>query len=122
MSARPFLKMLPLTIALAGCGAQDAGRSHTDFQTGMARTDILSRFGPPDAEQTLVKTSPAIFGPIEDFWSDLADGSKVEIWSYRSTWRGYDSQESTLGSSELYFVNDSQSVDGIGFAPEGVVY
>jgi len=122
MSTNPFLNMLPLTVALASCGAQDAGRSHSEFQTGMDRTDILSRFGPPETEQTLFKTSPAVFGPIEDFWSRLADGSKVEIWSYRSTWHGSGSQEPTPGSSEFYFVDDSASVDGIGFAPEGVVY
>lgn len=87
----------------------------------MSRAAVLSRFGPPDRERELWKTSKAIWGPIEDFWSRVPEGAQVTIWQYRSV-QGGGSVEPIDGSTELYFVNDSDSVDGIGFAVEGAVY
>ena len=89
----------------------------------MDRAAVLAKFGHPDREQTLFKQSNPIWGPIEDFWSEVPNGAKVEIWSYPSQTRLVEgSAETTPGSTELYFVNDSQTVQGVGFAPEGVVY
>ncbi len=88
----------------------------------MARSELLARFGEPQARQTLHKTFKAIFGPIETFWSRVPDGAKVEIWSYRSTRRGAGPSEVKRGSTELYFVDDSETVGGIGFAAEDAVY
>ena len=89
----------------------------------MDRSAVLAKFGPPDQEQTLFKQSNPIWGPIEDFWPEVPNGAKVEIWSYESRTRLVEgSAETTPGSTELYFVNDSMTVQGVGFAPEGVVY
>jgi hypothetical protein len=89
----------------------------------MKRAIILSQCGPPDLKRTLLKTAPAIWGTIEDFWSGVPMGAKVEIWLYKSQAQLEEgSSNLTAGTTELYFVNGSASVDGIGFAPEGVVY
>jgi hypothetical protein len=88
----------------------------------MNRSDLLDRFGRPDQEQTLYKGSDAIWGPIEDFWYQVPRGAKIEIWSYKSFRSAEASSNITTGSTELYFVNDSTTVNGIGFAVEGAVY
>ncbi len=44
-------------------------------------------------------------------------GSTVEIWSYRS-----ENPNGERGETELYFIDSSQTVNGIGFSHEGAVY
>lgn len=128
-SSRPirmleFAPRLLLLAALAlGCAPPAAVPEHAAFEVGMDRSVILERFGPPEREQVMFKQSAAIWGPIEDFWPQVPDGAKVEIWSYRSRARLVEgSDDTTPGSSELYFVEGSPTVQGVGFAPDGVVY
>jgi hypothetical protein len=78
----------------------------------MSREQVLATFGEPQQRQSLVKSDPRIWGPIEEFWPSVKAGSRVEIWSYPA--RG--------GSVELYFVDGSPRVQGRGFAPEGAVF
>ncbi len=69
------------------------------------------------------KSSGAVWGPIEDFWSAVPLGGDVEIWFYRSTAALVEGDASrTEGMTELYFVNGAPAVSGLGFAPDGVVY
>jgi hypothetical protein len=91
---------------------------------GMTRSEVTTRFGEPDSTQTLTKTNEAVWGPIEDFWSKVPNGAKVEIWSFDSVMTVESSLASSpeAGHTELYFVNDSNAVDGIGFYAEGAVY
>ncbi len=113
---------------VADTAGQDAARGtprareHAEFRIGMHRSELLARFGPPDSRQTLLKTSAPIWGPIEDFWPRVPDGARVEIWSYASTGSTGAGSDPARGSTELYFVDDSDVVDGIGFALEGVEY
>lgn len=78
----------------------------------MSRRQLVAEFGEPPDRQSLVKSSPHIFGPIETFWSSVPAGARVEIWSYPATG----------GTVELYFVDGSPEVRGTGFAPEGAVF
>ena len=117
----PFLACL-LTIGLVCCASKEVGRDHADFKIGMSRSDLFSRFGRPDHEQTLYKRAEVIWGPIESFWQQVPQGAKIEIWSYRSTRSTDNSSDGINGSTELYFVNGSRIVNGIGFAVEGAVY
>ena len=119
--ASPLASLL-LPIALVGCVATRDGRNYADFELGMARSEVVSRFGQPDHQQTLFKSSTAVFGAIEGFWPRAPEGAKVEIWSYKSTRSNNAVSGGTRGSTELYFVNGSDTVDGIGFAVEGAVY
>ncbi len=116
------LGIVLFALAFVGCTVTEDRPHQSDFRVGMPRSEILGRFGPPDHKQTLRKTFAGIFGPVEEFWPRVRSGAKVEIWSYRSTRRTEGSSEVTSGATELYFVDDKQTVDGIGFAPEGAVY
>ncbi len=83
-----------------------------DFQVGATRQHVLESFGVPSLRQTYSKQDDAIWGPIEDFWARVPLNSSVEVSSYQV--KG--------GTLELYFVDESERVQGKGFAPEGVVY
>lgn len=82
------------------------------FSAGMTRDAVVARFGEPEGKQTLLRDTEHVWGPIEDFWADVDRGARVEIWTYPV--QG--------GTVELYFVNDSTTVQGTGFAPEGAVF
>jgi hypothetical protein len=86
--------------------------SPSDFRVGTTREEVLESFGTPSREQSFFKTGESIWGPIEDFWSQVPLNSTVEVWAYRV--QG--------GTVELYFVDDSERVQGIGFVPEGAVF
>lgn len=79
---------------------------------GDTREAIVQTYGEPAGRQQMTKQDEAVWGPIEDFWYDVPMGSRVEIWTYPAE----------DGDVELYFVDDSPTVDGVGFAPEGVIY
>ena len=98
--------------------------SHSDFNIGMNRADLRATFGEPSNSQSMTKTTSHIFGPIEDFWYKVPDGSKIEIWSYDSYAFSYSEgrEYRQAGQTELYFLNDSELVDGIGFHDEDAVY
>jgi hypothetical protein len=83
-----------------------------EFRVGATRDQVLAIFGAPSRQQTFIKKDEHIFGPIEDFWMRVPFNSAVEIWTYRA--KG--------GSIELYFVDESEQVLAMGFAPDGVVY
>jgi hypothetical protein len=93
---------------------------HTEFTVGMTRAEIIGQFGEPERKDTLQKTGEPIWGAIESFWSDVPLGSEVEIWFYPTA----DGAESgtAKGTTELYFVDGSDRVRGIGFAPRGAVF
>ena len=98
--------------------------NHNEFAIGMSRPEILDTFGEPQQTQTLKKTSEPIWGPIEEYWSQVPMGATVEIWSYHSRMitEGSGVASEQRGQTELYFVNDSNEVNGIGFHVEGAVY
>jgi hypothetical protein len=122
-SGSAAVALLALSLLVFGCASPDIPRKHSDFAVGMSRSAVLSRFGPPDRHQTLVKTSGAVWGPIEDFWPEIPLGARVEIWSYRSKAEVEGGSPDAIdGSTELYFIGDSELVDGIGFAVEGAIY
>ncbi len=84
----------------------------SDFQVGSTRGGVRERFGEPTRIQSFTKSGENIWGPIEEFWSEVPMGGEVEVWSYAVSG----------GSAELYFINDDDRLDGIGFAVKGAVY
>ena len=121
------LTLTALVLPVGGCATREAAKDtvlkHSDFAVGMTRAAVRARFGPPEQTQEMVKANDHVWGPIESFWARVPMGGKVEIWSYRSKqWPNGRSADATDGSTELYFVNGSDTVDGIGFAVEGAVY
>jgi hypothetical protein len=90
----------------------------------MSRSEILAKYGKPQRTQTVSKTGDPIWGPIEDFWPRVPHGATVDIWSYDSVMilRGEGVEYEQSGRTELYFVNESSQVTGVGFHFEGAVY
>ena len=82
------------------------------FTVGMSKSILVVKFGEPAQSIRMTKHSEAIWGAIESYWSTLDVGDDVTIWQYP----GKD------GTWELYFRNDDTLLNGVAFAPEGVIY
>ncbi len=109
-------------VLLAACGAE--APRHSDFRLGVTRDQVTATFGTPTRMQSLINQGQPIWGPIEDYWHQVPVGSSVEIWAYRSMMVVEDAVTTHVqsGETELYFVDASNSVDGIGFKLDGAVY
>jgi len=120
MSRRTLLWALVVTGVVACIRAPD----HAEFAIGMTRAEVIDRFGEPERKQVIRKAAEPIWGAIETFWSEVPLGSEVEIWSYSTRIRDTNDggSPSSDGVTELYFVDGSGTVNGIGFAPRGVVF
>ena len=116
------LVLFVVTVVLTACGSRPP--QHSEFTIGMSRSEILEKFGDPQRRQSLTKSGEAIWGAIEEFWPHVPQGARVEIWGYESRMVLKDgaSEFDQLGQTELYFVNDSDTVSGIGFHIKGAVY
>ena len=99
-------------IAIAACSPRIDQPEASAFRVGAARSEILTTFGKPAREASYLKSDDSIWGAIEEFWSRVPLGSTVEVWSYPV--RG--------GTIELYFIDGSNEIQGIGFAPTGAIY
>lgn len=82
------------------------------IEVNLRRDEVVARFGEPLKRTTLHKTDDPVWGAIETFWDDVPMGSTVEIWHYQAP----------DGTVELYFVDGSAVVNGVGFAPADAVY
>ena len=65
---------------------------------------------------TFHKKDPVIWGEIETYWATLPNGAIVDVWSYESQ------NQTGKGRTELYFLDGSTDVSGMGFSPKGAVY
>jgi hypothetical protein len=113
---------LALSLLVVACSIESP--AHSDFRIGASREEIRSQYGAPIRTQTLSKQGQHIWGAIEGYWEEIPNGSTVEIWVY-SSWikfNGADESSVQTGNTELYFVDSSDTVTGIGFHIEGVVY
>ena len=108
---RSLLLVLSLLVT-PGCSRHPLPLEAADFRVGATRAEILEAFGTPRQKQSFHKTGDAIWGPIEEFWPQVPDNGTVEVWAYNA--QG--------GTVELYFIDGSNRVQGIGFAPEGAVF
>ena len=90
----------------------------------MSRAYVLDHFGRSIRRQELVKSVNTIWGPIEEFWSQIPVGAKVEIWAFQTimTLKDDGSSYEQPGQTELYFINQSDVVNGVWFYIEGAVY
>lgn len=116
------LVLFVVLVVLIACGARPP--QHSEFTIGMSRSELLERFGDPQRTQSRTKSGEGIWGAIEEFWPRVPKGASVEIWTYESriVLMDDESELDQLGQTELYFVNDSETVTGIGFHIEGAVY
>ena len=117
-------KNILIFVSLILLSCSDTLPEHSKFLVGMSRDVIIEKFGEPQRILVMTKSSEHVWGPIEDYWDKVPMGAKVEILAYDSTInvQSQDNNYRQEGQTELYFVNDSKEVNGIGFYIKGAVY
>ena len=104
------MKILPTTIACAailplvltsisGCSNDPPSDS---VSVGQSKNAVRKILGDPQTVETSIKRNEVIWGPEEEFWDDIPEGSELEKWSY----------EQSAGRLNLYFVDGS---DRLGY-------
>lgn len=111
-----------VTILVVSCA--EPIPNHSQFSVGMTRDEVLEKFGKPERSQVMTKSGEAIWGPIEEYWAEIPLGAKVEIWGFKSeiTMEAPEGNYKQDGQTELYFVSDSDKINGLGFYIKGAVY
>ena len=84
----------------------------TKIKAGQSKQTVREKLGPPDMIISSVKSNKYIWGPEEEFWDKIPMGAKMEVWRYTFS----------DGGLNLYFIDGSEKLDHIAFAPKGVVY
>ena len=79
---------------------------------GFPKEHIKERLGEPYETLTITKTKGPIWGPEEEFWDKIPNGTVLKMWRYKDA----------TGNLNLYFKADEERLDYKAFAPEGVVY
>ena len=85
---------------------------NTKIEAGQSKQTIQELLGPPGKITNTTKHNKYIWGPEERFWDEIPMGAKLEVWSYTFS----------DGSLNLYFVDGSEKLNYLAFAPKGVVY
>jgi hypothetical protein len=75
------LVLLLLTLLFVSSAAADDDPSHL-VRIGQSKPQIASILGEPDKNETITKSGRPIWGPEEAFWDKIADGTRMEVWSY----------------------------------------
>ncbi|OGW31257.1 MAG: hypothetical protein A2X59_08585 [Nitrospirae bacterium GWC2_42_7] len=84
----------------------------TKIKIGQSKQTVREMLGPPDKIIDSGKSNKYIWGPEEEFWDKIPMGAKMEVWRYAFS----------DGGLNLYFIDGSEKLDHIAFAPKGVVY
>lgn len=115
--------LILLTILLSA-SCSDLVPDHGQFAAGMTRDEVLKKFGKPLSTHYMTKSGKGVMGAIEDYWHKIPDGAKVEIWIYHTVnmMESPEGNHRQDGQTELYFINDSDRVNEIGFSIEGAIY
>ena len=105
------LLLLSMVASLPGCD-----NKYEDFKSrirsGQSKQALLNLLGDPQEKKMTIKSQKFIWGPEEDFWDKIPMAARLESWSYNFS----------DGRLNLYFVEQSNTLDYLAFAPKGVVY
>lgn len=82
------------------------------IQIGQTKDEIRKTLGDPYEEKIFEKQTKPIWGPEEEFWDRIPNGTTLEVWRYTSG----------NGHLNLYFLYPSDRLAYKAFAPRGVVY
>lgn len=85
---------------------------NTKIEIGQSKQTIQKFLGPPGKITNTIKRNKYIWGPEERFWDEIPMGAKLEVWNYTFS----------DGGLNLYFVDGSEELNYLAFAPKGVVY
>jgi len=109
MGRVPLIVFALLLCALTARAEDDL--SHR-MRVGQTKQEILAILGLPDHKESFTKSGRPIWGPEEEFWDRIPDGTRLEAWSYQKE----------PGQLNLYFLNGHDQLDYKAFAPKGRVY
>jgi len=79
---------------------------------GATKENVIYALGSPSQTNSMTKTSEVVFGPVEAFWHVLHTGDVVEVWSYVEP----------EGTSQIYYIQGSNTVHYTYFIRKGVVF
>jgi len=103
--------MSAFALLIISCGEEQVDLFQS-VQVGQSKEDITKALGKPYEILTITKTKGPIWGPEEEFWDKIPNGTELEVWRYKDT----------TGNLNLYFKGDKKRLDYKAFALEGVVY
>ncbi len=110
MNVKPIIFFSVLVFALvASAEEQDISKM---VQVGQTKQQIINILGDPYEKKIINKSGEPIWGPEEEFWDKIPDGTKLEVWKYKND----------AGTLNLYFTDDNNHLYHKAFAPNGVVY
>lgn len=110
MYVKAILLSLLLAFSVMSCSEeQDTFQLVRAGQTKQAIKNIL---GEPYEIKITKKIAGPIWGPEEEFWDKIPNGSTLEVWRFRSN----------AGNLNLYFIGNKNHLAYKAFAPQGVVY
>lgn len=94
------------------CHAKNYLESAGIIQKGQSKQTIVELLGEPLKKIITLKQNKFIWGPEEEFWDNIAMGTRLEVWKY----------DFSDGYLNLYFINEGEKLDFKAFAPKGVIY
>lgn len=110
MNGHAAATLLALAVVLVSCTeTQDTSQV---VQVAQTKQEVRQALGEPYEIKIIKKRAGPIWGPEEDFWDKIPNGTRLEAWRYRSE----------AGQLNLYFVAGQDRVAFRAFAPSGVVY
>ena len=111
MNVKALILLSVITISIISCNKeQDVSQL---VQIGQTRQEIKKILDDPYEVKIIMKSGGHIWGPEEEFWDKIPNGTKLEVRRYRSD----------TGNLNLYFTgNNNNHLDYKAFAPQGVVY
>ncbi len=87
-----LLIILIFALSILSCTKQNP---YDKITVGMSKSEIIQFIGNTSAKRYITKTNNQIQGPEKEFWYELAYGTKLEVWTYKSE----------NGSLNLYFID-----------------
>lgn len=110
MTIKIIIVLLAIASALS-VSAEEPNISHL-VAVGQTKEEIKQILSDPYEKKAFVKSNRPIWGPEEEFWDKIPEGTHVEVWRYKSE----------KGHLNLYFLGNDNHLAYKAFAPSGIVY
>ncbi len=111
MNTTSGIILFALALLFISCGKKNENAFQL-VQAGQTKEDVKRILGKPYEISTITKTKDPIWGPEEEFWGKIPNGTELEVWRYKDA----------TGNLNLYFKGDKKVLAYKAFVPAGVVY
>jgi len=110
MNVKAIIMSFLLAFSVISCSEEQ--NIYQLVHVGQSKQEIRNILGEPYEIKITEKLAGPIWGPEEDFWDKIPNGSKLEVWRFKSN----------AGNLNLYYIENNNNLDYKAFAPKGVVY